>query len=241
MTKDGSERVAKRLARAGLCSRRQGELWVREGRVTVDGEILTTPAVLVGPKSSIKVDGREIPKPNETLLWRYNKPRGLLTTHQDPRGRPTVFQSLPKHLPRVISIGRLDINSEGLLLLTNDGGLARRLELPKTGLLRRYRARVHGIPDTEKLELLKKGIIVNKISYGPIFASLDRQVGHNAWLTVALKEGKSREVRNVLNHLGLDVNRLIRISYGPFNLGQLKSGGVAAVSKKLTKWYTEDL
>ena len=241
MTKDGSERVAKRLARAGLCSRRQGELWVREGRVTVDGEILTTPAVLVGPKSSIKVDGREIPKPNETLLWRYNKPRGLLTTHQDPRGRPTVFQSLPKHLPRVISIGRLDINSEGLLLLTNDGGLARRLELPKTGLLRRYRARVHGIPDTEKLELLKKGIIVNKISYGPIFASLDRQVGHTAWLTVALKEGKNREVRNVLNHLGLDVNRLIRISYGPFNLGQLKSGGVAAVSKKLTKRYTEDL
>ena len=189
MTQKGSERIAKRLARAGLCSRREGESWIYEGRVTVDGTVLTSPAITVSIHSSIKVDGKLIPTPAEPRLWRYHKPCGLLTTHRDPQGRPTVFNSLPTGLPRMISVGRLDINSEGLLLLTNNGDLARRLELPGTGLLRRYRVRVYGIPDGSELKALKKGIVVNGVHYGPLFATLARQLRRNSWLSLTLREG----------------------------------------------------
>ncbi len=238
MTQKGSERIAKRLARAGLCSRREGERWIYEGRVTVDGTVLTSPAMTVSIHSSIKVDGKLIPTPTEPRLWLYHKPCGLLTTHRDPQGRPTVFNSLPAELPRMISVGRLDINSEGLLLLTNNGDLARRLELPGTGLLRRYRARVRGILDGSELETLKKGIIVNGVHYGPIFATLDRQLRRNAWLSLTLREGKNREVRRVLNHLGLDVSRLIRIGYGPFQLGKLAPRGLAEIPPQRIQRYT---
>ena len=238
MTQKGSERIAKRLARAGLCSRREGESWIHEGRVSVDGTVLTSPAITVNIHSSIKVDGKLIPTPTEPRLWRYHKPCGLLTTHRDPQGRPTVFSSLPTGLPRMISVGRLDINSEGLLLLTNNGDLARRLELPSTGLLRRYRVRVHGILDGSELKALKNGVVVKGVHYGPIFATLDRQLRSNAWLSLTLREGKNREVRQALNHLGLDVSRLIRISYGPFQLSKLAPRGLAEIPPKKIQRYT---
>lgn len=229
------ERIAKRLARAGLCSRREAERWIAEGRVKVDGKILTTPAVVVTEASLIIVDGQPLKEPERSRLWRYHKPAGLVTSHKDEKGRTTVFERLPDDMPRVISVGRLDLTSEGLLLLTNDGELARRLELPSTGWVRRYRVRVHGVPDPAKLLDLERGITVDGIAYGPIKAMLDRQQGANAWLTVGLKEGKNREIRKVMEHLGWSVSRLIRIAYGPFQLGLLAEGAVEEVPPKALK------
>ncbi|MDH5748047.1 MAG: rRNA pseudouridine synthase [Rhodospirillales bacterium] len=223
------ERIAKVLARAGLCSRRDAERWVAEGRVKVNGKILTTPAVTVIPSDTVQVDGKPLPQAQAPRLWRYHKPPGLVTSHRDPEGRPTVFERLDKRLPRVVSVGRLDLTSEGLLLLTNDGGLARRMELPSTGWLRRYRVRVHGTVSADKLASLKDGITISGIQYGPIKAALDSQRGANAWLTVSLTEGKNREIRKVMEHLGLTVTRLIRTTYGPFQLGHLEKGQIAEV------------
>ena len=226
------QRIAKVLARAGLCSRRDAERWIADGRVAVDGTVLTSPAVTVTEASEIRVDGKPLPERDRARLWRYHKPTGLVTTHRDERGRATVFSSLPKELPRLISIGRLDLNSEGLLLLTNDGALARRLELPATGWVRRYKARVHGEIDPGRLAALERGIKVDDVSYGPIRARLERQQGSNAWLTLSLQEGKNREVRRVLEHLGYPVTRLIRLAYGPFQLGHLPRGAVEEVPRK---------
>jgi 23S rRNA pseudouridine2605 synthase len=220
------ERIAKRLARAGLCSRRDAERWIAAGRVKVDGEVLATPAFVVTDKNRIEVDGKPLPDADRPRLWRYHKPPGELVTARDPQGRRTVFDSLPKSLPRTIAVGRLDFNSEGLLLLTNDGSLARRLELPANGWTRRYRARVHGEVDAARLGELAKGITVAGVHYGPIQASLDRQQRSNAWLDIALAEGKNREVRKVLEHLGLPVVRLLRVAFGPFHLGELERGHV---------------
>jgi len=229
------ERIAKRLARAGLCSRRDAERWIADGRIAVDGKVLTTPATIVTEASLILVDGKPLPESDRTRLWRYHKPSGLVTSHKDPQGRTTVFERLPDDMPRVISVGRLDLNSEGLLLLTNDGELARRLELPSTGWLRRYRVRVHGTPDPAALAALEKGLTVDGVTYGSIKAVLDRQQGANAWLTVGLKEGKNREIRKVMEHLGWEVSRLIRIAYGPFQLGLLPSAEVEEVPTKALK------
>jgi 23S rRNA pseudouridine2605 synthase len=233
VSEERPERIAKVLARAGVCSRRDAERWIAEGRVAVDGEVLMTPAVTVSAESDIRVDGKPLPAPERPRLWRYHKPAGLVTTHRDEKGRPTVFDALPKELPRLISIGRLDLNSEGLLLLTNDGALARRLELPSTGWIRRYKVRVHGEVDTERLAALAHGITIDGTAYGPIRASLERRQGSNAWIVMALREGKNREVRRVLEHVGLQVTRLIRLSYGPFQLGNLARGAVDEVPKKV--------
>jgi 23S rRNA pseudouridine2605 synthase len=227
------QRIAKVLARAGLCSRRDAERWIAEGRVAVDGTVLTSPAVTVTGASEIRVDGATLPEPGRARLWRYHKPAGLVTTHRDEKGRATVFAALPKELPRLISVGRLDLNSEGLLLLTNDGALARRLELPATGWLRRYKVRVHGIVDPARLATLEKGVTIDGIAYGPIRAQFERQQSSNAWIAMALREGKNREVRRVLEHLGLSVTRLIRLSYGPFQLGNLERGSIEEVPKKV--------
>jgi len=227
------ERIAKVLARAGVCSRRDAERWIADGRVSVDGDVLTTPATTVTSANEIRVNGDPLPAPERPRLWRYHKPSGLVTTHRDEKGRPTVFDALPKELPRLISIGRLDLNSEGLLLLTNDGALARRLELPATGWLRRYKVRVHGEVEAERLAALENGVTIDGVTYGPIRASLERQQRSNAWIAMALREGKNREVRRVLEHLGLQVTRLIRLSYGPFQLGNLARGAVDEVPKKV--------
>jgi 23S rRNA pseudouridine2605 synthase len=227
------ERIAKVLARAGLCSRRDAERWIGEGRVWVNGKKLGSPALNVAPDDDIRVDGKPIPKAQRTRLWRYHKPSGLVTTHRDEKGRATIFDELPKGLPRVISIGRLDLTSEGLLLLTNDGALARRLELPATGWARRYKVRVHGTPDPERLAGLAKGITLDGVRYGPIEAKLEREQGSNAWITVSLREGKNREIRKVMEHLGLGVTRLIRLAYGPFQLGHLPRGAVEEVPGKV--------
>jgi len=235
---DKGERIAKRLARAGLCSRREAEAWIRAGRVAVDGKVLDSPAVTVTDASAIAVDGKPIPEAEPTRLWRYHKPPGLVTTTRDPQGRPTVFDRLPADMPRVMTVGRLDLSSEGLLLLTNDGELARRLELPATGWLRRYRVRVRGQVDPKRLEALEAGITVDGVRYGPIRATLDRQMPNNAWLTVSLAEGRNREVRRVCEHLGWPVLRLIRIAYGPFQLGQLAPGAVAEVPRKILREQT---
>lgn len=223
------ERIAKALARAGIASRRDAEKLIAEGRITVNGHQLTTPATLVGPQDRIALDGRTVGLPEAVRLWRYHKPAGLVTTHRDPAGRPTVFSHLPGDLPRVISVGRLDLNTEGLLLLTNDGSLARTLELPATGLLRRYRVRAFGRADVEALARLQQGITVDGVAYGPVDAVLERADTANAWLTVSLREGRNREVRTVLEAVGLKVNRLIRVSYGPFQLGNLPAGAVEEV------------
>lgn len=229
------ERIAKRLARAGICSRRDAERWITEGRVSVNGQRLSSPAFLVDEDDLILVDGKPVPKAERTRVWRYHKPSGLVTSHKDPEGRPTVFQNLPEKFPRVISVGRLDLNSEGLLLLTNDGALARRLELPSMGWARRYRVRVHGKPEVEQLARLEKGIEIDGIRYGAIKAQLDRIQGANAWLTVALREGKNREIRRVMEHLGFSVSRLIRIAYGPFQLGLLAPGETDEVPARVLK------
>src|SRR5712691_5837284 len=227
------QRIAKVMARAGLCSRRDAERWIAEGRVAVDGTVLTSPAVAVTAENQIRVDGRPLPEPERARLWRYHKPAGLVTTHRDERGRPTVFAALPAGLPRLVSIGRLDLNSEGLLLMTNDGALARRLELPATGWVRRYKVRVHGFVDAARLLALSRGITVDGIAYGPIRAALERQQGSNAWVTLSLQEGKNREVRRVLEHLGYPVTRLIRLAYGPFQLGHLARGMIEEVRNKV--------
>jgi 23S rRNA pseudouridine2605 synthase len=229
------ERVAKLIARAGLCSRRDAERWIAEGRVALDGQILATPAVVVDDPARIAVDGQPLQAAERTRLWRYHKPAGLLTTHRDPRGRKTVFERLPPGMPRVVSVGRLDFNSEGLLLLTNDGALARRLELPATGWVRRYRVRVHGTVDPAALARLKKGVTVEGVAYGPIDAALERVQGSNAWLSVGLSEGKNREVRKIMAHLGLAVTRLIRVAYGPFQLGRLPPGAAEEVGPQILR------
>jgi 23S rRNA pseudouridine2605 synthase len=226
-------RIAKAMARAGLCSRREAERWIGEGRVSVNGKLLNTPAFEVSAKDKILVDGKALPVAETAQLWRYYKPKGLVTTHSDPQGRPTVFSSLPPELPRVISVGRLDFNSEGLLLLTNSGALARHLELPSTGWLRRYRVRAHGRVSQAELDALRDGVEIEGVRYGPIEATIDSVQGANAWLTVGLREGKNREVRRILAHLRLEVNRLIRISYGPFQLLDLKPGSVEPVKRRV--------
>ena len=223
------DRIAKVMARAGLCSRRQAEAWIAEGRVSVNGATITSPALNVTASDTIAVDGKPMPKRERTRLFLYHKPRGLVTTHADPEKRPTIFEKLPKSMPRVVSVGRLDLNTEGLLLLTNDGGLARVLELPATGWLRRYRVRAHGSILQPQLDALRKGVTVDGVRYGAIEATVDRVQGANVWLTFAIREGKNREVRNVLEHLGLRVNRLIRVSFGPFQLGDLPEGAVEEV------------
>ncbi len=229
------ERVAKFLARAGVCSRRDAERLIAEGRVKLNGRVLDTPAVKVTAQDKLSVDGRPVATAEPTRLWRYHKPSGLVTTHRDPAGRATVFQHLPKDLPRVISVGRLDLTSEGLLLLTNDGALARRLELPANGWLRRYRARAFGRISQAELDQLANGISVEGVRYGPIDAKLERGGGANAWITLTLGEGKNREVRRVLEALGLRVNRLIRVAYGPFQLGLLEPGAIEEVPRKALK------
>jgi 23S rRNA pseudouridine2605 synthase len=233
--KKAGDRIAKLMARAGLCSRRDAEEWVRQGRVSVNGRIITSPALDVTSDDTVLVDGAPLPERERTRLFLYHKPKGLVTTHADPEGRPTVFESLPEGLPRLISIGRLDFNTEGLLLLTNDGGLARVLELPDTGWLRRYRVRAHGAIEQEKLDELRKGVEVDGVKYGPIEATLERDQGANVWILFAIREGKNREVRNVMAHLGLDVNRLIRVSYGPFQLGEIAEGEVQEVRSRLLR------
>jgi 23S rRNA pseudouridine2605 synthase len=229
------ERIAKVLARAGVCSRREAERWIKEGRVSVDGRVLETPAITVGAASDIRIDGKPLPAPERPRLWRYHKPPGLVTSHRDEKGRPIVFDALPKELPRLISVGRLDLNSEGLLLLTNDGALARRLELPSTGWVRRYKVRVHGEVRPERLAALADGVTIGELVYGPIRATLERQQGSNAWIAMSLREGKNREVRRVLEHLGLQVTRLIRLSYGPFQLGNLPRGAIDEVPSKVLR------
>ena len=223
------ERIAKVMARAGLASRRQAEAWIAAGRVAVNGAVINSPALNVTAADRIAVDGQPLPRRERTRLFRYHKPRGLVTTNSDPEGRPTIFAALPKDLPRLISVGRLDINTEGLLLLTNDGGLARVLELPVTGWLRRYRVRALGRVMQPVLDRLRSGITVEGVHYGPIEATLDREQGANVWLTVGIREGKNREVRKVLETLDLKVNRLIRVAFGPFELGELDDGAVEEV------------
>ncbi|MFT8676136.1 MAG: pseudouridine synthase [Acetobacter sp.] len=222
MTQDTrGERIAKWLARSGVASRRDAERMIEEGRVRLNGHPVTHPATFVGEGDIVLVDSQPVSAPERTRLWRYHKPDGLVTTHRDPEGRPTVFGSLPEGMPRVISVGRLDLNSEGLLLLTNDGALARKLELPSNGWLRRYRVRVFGVVDEQRLAGLAQGCVFDGVRYGPITAALDSRKGDNAWLTVSLREGKNREIRKVMTGLNLHVSRLIRTSYGPFQLGTL--------------------
>ncbi|MDO9061001.1 MAG: pseudouridine synthase, partial [Bradyrhizobium sp.] len=233
--KKSGERIAKVLSRAGLASRRDAEEWVVQGRVSVNGRVINSPALDVTENDVITIDGKPLPPRERTRLFMFHKPRGLMTTHADPEGRPTVFDNLPEGLPRLISIGRLDFNTEGLLLLTNDGGLARALELPDTGWLRRYRVRAHGEVTQGQLDELKKGVEVDGVKYGPIDATLERDQGANVWLVFAIREGKNREVRNVMAHLGLEVNRLIRISYGPFQLGELPEGEVEEVKTRVLR------
>jgi 23S rRNA pseudouridine2605 synthase len=233
--KKAGERIAKVVSRAGLASRRDAEEWIVQGRVTVNGRVINSPALDVTSRDVITVDGKPLPERERTRLFMFHKPRGLMTTHADPEGRPTVFDNLPEGLPRLISIGRLDFNTEGLLLLTNDGGLARVLELPDTGWLRRYRVRAHGEVTQDQLDALKKGVEVDGVKYGSIDAQLERDQGANVWLVFAIREGKNREVRNVMAHLGLEVNRLIRVSYGPFQLGELAEGQVEEVKTRVLR------
>ncbi len=229
------DRIAKVMARAGLASRREAERMIAAGRVTVNGKLIDSPALNVTPADKIVVDGADVGEPDMARLWLYHKPIGLVTTERDEKGRDTVFASLPKDLPRVMSVGRLDINSEGLLLLTNDGGLKRKLELPATGWVRKYRVRVNGRPNDKALEPLRKGVTVEGERFQAFEVVIDRQQGANAWLTVSLREGKNREIRRALEEIGLKVNRLIRISYGPFRLGELKAGGVEEIKQRVMR------
>lgn len=229
------ERIAKRIARAGLCSRREAEELVRQGRVTVDGRTLDSPAVRVRADADIRVDGERLPTPEPPRLFRFHKPRGVLVSARDPEGRPTVWDLLPSGLPRLLPVGRLDLASEGLLLLTNDGELKRRLELPSTGWKRRYRVRAYGRIDPAALAALAQGIEIDGVRYGPVEVRLDRQEAANAWYTVVLREGKNREIRRIFEHLGLEVNRLIRIAYGPFQLGGLAKRRIEEVPAKVMR------
>lgn len=227
------ERIAKVIARAGICSRRDAEKLVAERRVTLDGETVSTPATRVMSGQVVAVDGKPLAEPEQAKLWRYHKPAGLVTTHRDPEGRPTVFANLPKNLPRVVSVGRLDVNSEGLLLLTNDGALARRLELPSAGWTRKYRVRLFGKVSQTDLDALAQGMTIDRVKYEPVIADLERVKGMYAWAAVSLKEGKNREVKRLMEHLGLKVARLIRIQFGPFHLGQLEPGQVEEIPPKV--------
>jgi 23S rRNA pseudouridine2605 synthase len=227
------ERIAKAIARAGICSRRDAERMINEGRVAVNGTTLTSPARNVGADDAVTIDGKPLAAKEQTRLWRYHKPSGLVTTHKDPQGRPTVFINLPKHLPRVVSVGRLDFNSEGLMLLTNDGELARRLELPASGWQRTYRARLFGKVSQADLDKLATGVTIDGIKYGSIIADLERSKGMHSWASVSLKEGKNREVKRIMERLGLKVARLIRVQYGPFHLGHLAEGAVEEIPAKI--------
>ena len=229
------ERIAKVIARAGLCSRREAERLIAAGRVAIDGDTIASPALTVLPGQRVTVDGEALPAAEPTRLWRFHKPEGVLTTASDPQGRRTVYDLLPPGLPRLMPVGRLDLNSAGLLLFTNDGALKRRLELPATGWRRRYRVRVYGRPEAARLAALAKGVTVAGVDYGPIAARLDSQSGANAWLTMTLVEGKNREIRRVCEHLGLTVNRLIRVAYGPFQLGKLAEGALDEVPAKVLR------
>jgi 23S rRNA pseudouridine2605 synthase len=229
------QRIAKVMARAGVCSRRDAEAWIAEGRVSVNGKVLDSPAFNVSEADDVRVDGKPLAAPERTRLFLFHKPRGLVTTARDPEGRQTVFAVLPPDLPRLVAIGRLDINTEGLMLLTNDGGLARVLELPSTGWLRRYRVRAHGIIDQAALDRLAGGVTIDGVDYLGVEATLDREQGSNAWLTLGLREGKNREIKKILEHLGLAVNRLIRVSFGPFELGDLPEGEVMEVRTRVLR------
>ena len=229
------DRIAKVLARAGVASRREAERMIAAGRVGVNGKTIDSPALNVTAKDKISVDGKDLSPPEPPRLWLYHKPTGLVSTSSDEKGRATIYDDLPEDMPRVMSVGRLDLNSEGLLLLTNDGGIKRHLELPSTGWTRRYRVRVNGRVDDTMLEPLRKGITVDGEAFQPMTVTLDRQQGANAWLTIGLKEGRNREIRRATSAIGLTVNRLIRISYGPFQLGDLKSGAVEEVRRKLLR------
>ncbi len=227
------DRIAKVIARAGVCSRREAEKLIADGRVTLDGEKVTTPAIRVGENHVVAVDGKPLAEPEATRLWRYHKPVGLVTTHKDPEGRSTVFNALPRSLPRVVSVGRLDVNSEGLLLLTNDGSLARWLELPSAGWSRRYRVRLFGKVSQNDFERLAQGVTIDGVKYGPVIADLERSKGMYSWASVTLKEGKNREVKRLMEHLGLKVARLIRVQFGPFHLGQLGESEVDEIPAKI--------
>lgn len=229
------DRIAKYLARAGVASRRDAEKLLTEGKVRLNNVTVTHPATFVTPGDLVTIGGMLVEEPDRTRLWRYHKPEGLVTTHRDPEGRPTVFDKLKHQLPRVISVGRLDLTSEGLLLLTNDGALARTLEMPATGWIRRYRVRVHGIVDPKALAALVNGVVVDGVRYASIEAGLDAKKGENSWLTVSLREGRNREIRKVMAHMGLHVTRLIRIAYGPFQLGTLERGGIEEVPTRVLR------
>jgi 23S rRNA pseudouridine2605 synthase len=229
------ERIAKVIARAGICSRREAERLIAEGKVSLNGKVLDTPAVTVGPKDKVSVNGKPLPQAEETKLYLFHKPSGCLTTNKDPQGRRTIFDNFPKDLPRVMTVGRLDYNTEGLLLLTNDGELERHLESPQTGWLRKYRVRAYGRVDEACLKSLKDGLTVSGIEYGPIEASLESVKGANSWLSIGIREGKNREVRKIMEALGLEVNRLIRVSYGPFELGNLPRSAIKQVPDSALK------
>lgn len=229
------DRIAKVIARAGIASRREAEKIIAAGRVTVNGKTIDSPALNVTGKDRITVDGKQLAEPEPARLWLYHKPTGLVTTTRDEKGRATIFDELPEDMPRVMSVGRLDLNSEGLLLLTNDGEIKRKLELPSTGWLRKYRVRVNGRPTEDTFSPLRKGVTVDGEKFQPMVISLDRQQGANAWVTVSLREGKNREIRRAMEHVGLSVNRLIRVSYGPFQLGDLKPGAVEELRRKVVR------
>ena len=228
-----TERIAKRIARAGICSRREAESRILNGRVTVNGQMITSPALNVSPNEKITIDGKPLPASEPAGLWRYYKPRGLVVSDRDEQNRETIFDHLPQNLPRLITVGRLDLDSEGLLLMTNDGDLARHLELPSTGWTRKYRVRAQGQIDQANLAALADGVTIDGIRYGQVIAKLDRQLASNAWLTIAIREGKNREIRQIMDYMGHKVSRLIRISYGPFQLGDLEDGDIEAIKSRI--------
>ncbi|MCG7519305.1 pseudouridine synthase [Ruegeria sp. Ofav3-42] len=229
------DRIAKVLARAGVASRREAERMIEAGRVSVNGKTINSPALNVTAKDKITVDGKPVSEPEPSRLWLYHKPSGLVTTTRDEKGRATIFDNLPEDMPRVMSVGRLDLNSEGLLLLTNDGGIKRKLELPATGWLRKYRVRVNGRPKDEDFAPLRKGLVIEGERFQPMTVTLDRQQGANAWLTIGLREGKNREIRRAMEDIGYAVNRLLRVSYGPFQLGNLKPGEVEEIRRRVMR------